>query len=97
MTGTSISHSAGALVGSEYAAGDTLIYTGTVAGCGTGTLVILSTGRGTIDGKGTSKWEVVDGLGSGELARLRGSGTTTLGPDSAGASVATVTGHVTCD
>ncbi len=97
LTGTSISHSAGALFGTEYAAGDTTIFTGTLAGCGTGTMVMVSTGRGTSGGKGTSRWDIFEGLGTGDLARVHGSGTTESGPDSSGAIVVTLTGRITCD
>jgi hypothetical protein len=79
------------------AAGDTLIFTGTVADCGTGTLVMVSTGRGTTGGKTTSKWEVFEGLGTGDLARVHGTGTTAVAPNSDGTMMATLTGRITCD
>ena len=97
LSGTSISHGAGALVGTKYAAGGTLIFTGAVAGCGTGTMVIVDTGVGSTDGTATSEWEIVDGFGSGDLARVQGSGTTTTAKSSDGSFTATLTGRITCD
>jgi len=97
LAGTTISHSAGALIGTDFAASDTLIFTGNVAGCGTGTLVFLSTGRGSTTGTTTSAWTIAEGFGTGDLAHAAGTGTTTVPPASAGSTSATLTGRITCD
>ncbi len=97
LTGTTIAHSAGALVGTDFVASDTLIFTGTVAGCGTGTLVFLSTGRGSTTGTTTSTWTIAEGFGTGDLAHATGSGTTTVPPASEGSLSSTLTGRITCD
>lgn len=52
-------------------------FTGTVKGCGTGTMTYRQ--FGTADRKGTMRfeWQVVESLGTGELAGLQGHGTLT--------------------
>ena len=97
LTGTGISHGAGALFGTEYASGGTLIFTGTITGCGSGTMVVTDSGRGTTDGRGSSTWTIVDGVGTGDLVRVSGSGTTTFAPGAGGATTLTLTGRVICD
>ncbi len=97
LTGTTISHSAGALVGTEFAASDTQIFTGTVAGCGTGTLVFLSTGRGSTTGTTTAAWTIAEGFGTGDLVHATGTGTTTVAPASDGSLSSTLTGRITCE
>ena len=97
LTGTTISQSAGALVGTDFAASDTMIFTGTVAGCGTGTLVFLSTGRGSTTGTTTSTWTIAEGFGTGDLVHATGTGTTTVPPASSGSASATLTGRITCE
>jgi len=97
LTGSTISHSAGTLAGTEFAASDTLIFTGTVAGCGTGTLVLLSLGRGSTTGTTTGTWTIAEGFGTGDLVRAAGSGTTTTEPGSDGALSSTLTGRLTCE
>ncbi len=96
LTGSTVSHSAGTLVGTEFAASDTLIFTGTVAGCGTGTLVLLSLGRGSTTGTTTSNWTIAEGFGTGDLVHVTGTGTTTVPPASEGSTSATLTGRLTC-
>jgi hypothetical protein len=97
LTGTTVSHSAGALVGTDFAASDTMIFTGTVAGCGTGTLVFLSTGRGSTTGTTTSTWTIAEGFGTGDLVHATGTGTTRVPPASSGSAPATLTGRITCE
>jgi hypothetical protein len=97
LMGTSVANGAGVLVGSKYAASDTLIYTGSVAGCGTGTMVIIGGGVGSTDGSATSEWEIADGFGTGDLISVHGTGTTTTATSSDGTLTATVTARITCD
>jgi len=97
LTGTWISHSAGALFGTDFAAGSTDIYTGKVAGCGTGTMVIVGIGRGSTAGKSSGTWEIFKGLGTGDLARVRGRGTSVVASSSHGNLAETLTGRITCE
>jgi hypothetical protein len=51
-------------------------FSGTIAGCGTGTVTIQQTG--TLDpatGEGTGSWTIVPGAGSGDLAATTGGST----------------------
>lgn len=97
LTGTTISHSAGTLVGTDFAASDTLIFSGTVAGCGTGTLVFLSTGLGSTTGTTTSTWTIAEGFGTGDLVHATGTGTNTVAPASDGSLSSTLAGRITCE
>jgi hypothetical protein len=96
LTGTTVAHSAGALVGTDFAASDTLLFHGTISGCGTGTLVLLGTGRGSTTGTTTSAWTIAEGFGTGDLVAVTGSGTTSVPPVSSGSTSATLTGRITC-
>ena len=71
--------------GSLYA-NSTLVFTGTVAGCGTGTVTMRSTGfnRGGVT---SGSIEIIEGSGTGDLARLRGTGSVISG-EANGTSVA---------
>jgi hypothetical protein len=97
LTGSTIAHSAGALAGTDFAASDTQIFTGSVAGCGTGTLVFLSLGRGSTTGPTTGTWTIAEGFGTGDLADAVGSGTTTTGPGSDGTLSSKFSGRITCE
>ena len=96
MSGTSISYSAGALVGDKFAAGGTAIFTGTVADCGTGTVVVVSRGTGAVNGSGSGEWEIVEGFGTGDLASASGGGTSTYQASADGTATTVTTGHVSC-
>ena len=96
LMGTSISNGAGALFGDKFAAGDTLIFTGTVVGCGSGTMVLLGTGTGSTTGKTVSNWIVAEGVGEGDLLRVHGGGTTSIDPQPDGSGTATIEAHLTC-
>ena len=96
LTGTTVSQSAGALLGTEFAASGTQIFNGTVKGCGTGSMVMLATGRGSTTGTTTSSWIIAEGFGTGDLAKATGTGTTTLPPASSGSTSETLAGRITC-
>jgi hypothetical protein len=80
---------AGDFVGTSYQVGSAVLlpdgiyhgqavstFTGTVAGCGSGTLVILETGLlDPSNGDSWGTWTIVRGEGTGELSELSGSGT----------------------
>ena len=80
--------------GSLYANG-TLMFTGTVRGCGTGTVVMRSTGfnRG---GETSGTIEIIEGSGTGDLAGLTGEGTVTSGEAGADGSSGSVAMRVRC-
>jgi hypothetical protein len=60
-----------------YQGQDVAQFTGTIEGCGSGTLLMIDTGvldPATANERGT--WTIVGGQGTGDLARVSGSGTT---------------------
>jgi hypothetical protein len=65
-------------------------FTGTVSTCGKGGAVLHIAGQTGSD----VEWEIVEGFGKGELAKLSGHGTSSSGADASGAS--TWTGTVDC-
>lgn len=93
----------GDLAGTAYVAGSAVLladgtyqgqavvqFTGDVAGCGSGTLLMVETGVLDPVSEGSSgSWTIVAGQGTGDLARTSGSGTT--GPTGGAA------GTVRCD
>ena len=63
-----------ALPDSTYQGAGLVLFTGTVDGCGTGTLVIVESGRlDPTTGAAWGTWEISAGLGTGGLAQLSGS------------------------
>jgi hypothetical protein len=71
-------------------------FTGTVKGCGTGTMTYRQ--YGTADKKGNMRfeWQVIDGLGTGELRGLRGRGTFTGASRPDQTSIGQFEGNVEC-
>jgi hypothetical protein len=70
------------IVGTSFALNDkarvaisrTDVFRGTVEGCGAGTLVLLGTEYADLD-SGEGSWEIAEGFGTGELAKVTGHGT----------------------
>jgi hypothetical protein len=52
-------------------------FTGTVTGCGTGSMTYWMHAREDEHGNLAAEWSIVDGFGSGDLAHARGDGTLT--------------------
>ncbi len=74
MTGTSYSSGTAALGSDGLYHGVAIeLFTGTVDGCGDGTLVIRQTGDlDPMTGGGTGSWTIVDDAGTGDLAHASG-------------------------
>jgi hypothetical protein len=73
LTGTAVA-AGGASVYKDSTVGSVLIaFRGTVAGCGTGRLVMVATGAIT-----SGEWKVVDKAGSDDLQSMTGGGTYTV-------------------
>ena len=72
-------------------------FTGTVKGCGAGTMTYRQ--FGTADKKGAMhfEWQVVDGLGTGDLARVRGHGVFTGASREDQTSVGQFEGDIDCE
>jgi Protein of unknown function (DUF3224) len=79
LEGTAVQAGAAATLpdGTLYA-NSTLVFTGSIAGCGTGTVAMRSTGLNE-GGETSGLVEIVDGSGTGDLAAVSGRGTVTLG------------------
>jgi hypothetical protein len=60
----------------HFIAGRTDLFRGTIKGCGTGTLVFVSSELADLHG-GTGEWRIVQGFGTGDLAQATGHGTAT--------------------
>lgn len=85
----SVSTFTGDLAGTSYVVGSAVLlpdgtyqgqdvaqFSGTVAGCGSGTLIMIETGiLDPTNGHQTGTWEIVAGQGAGGLAGVSGSGT----------------------
>jgi hypothetical protein len=72
------------------------LFSGVATDCGTGTAVIAESTNYPSGGDGQGVWRVLEGYGTGELARLTGSGTTVRrdGPESGQGEA---TGRISCD
>jgi hypothetical protein len=51
------------------------VFTGTIAGCGTGTFTYRYDGESDATGVGDATWQIIPSLGTGDLAGLTGHGT----------------------
>ena len=80
--------------GSLYA-NSTFVFTGSIRGCGAGTVVMRSTGfnRG---GETSGTIEIIEGSGTGDLEGLRGDGDVTSGEAGPDGSNGTVAMRVRC-
>jgi len=58
-------------------------------------MVLLGTGTGSPTGKSVSSWTVAEGVGDGDLVRVRGTGSTTVESDPSVPSA--IVAHLTCD
>ena len=90
LNGTGVYAGAARLLGSNEAISSALAtFTGTVKGCGTGTITIRYAAHysSRLPHGGGGTWEVVGGVGTGALSHLTGRGTFTVGtvkPDLSG-------------
>lgn len=99
LEGTAVQAGAAATLadGTIYA-NSTLVFTGSIEGCGTGTVAMRSTGL-NVDGETSGIVEIVDGSGTAGLAPVSGTGTVTLGraePGSRGDAHGTMEGRICC-
>lgn len=85
VTGTAYVVGSAVLLGDGTYQGQAVVqFTGDVARCGSGTLVMLETGiLDPVTGGSSGSWTIVAGRGTGDLARTSGSGT--AGPTGDGA------------
>jgi hypothetical protein len=72
-------------------------YSLTVAGCGSGTVIVRTEGNvGVVAGSTTGEWKLVPNSGRGGLAGISGSGTYTVSHNPDGTVSNIATGHVRC-
>jgi hypothetical protein len=77
LTGTAFTGTAAAFgKNQKFVVGRTDVFRGTVAGCGSGTMVIYGTETADVHG-GEGEWRIAEGFGTADLADVTGHGTGT--------------------